>query len=243
MPLSVYVEMTLRTVLAFLAVFMIARVLENGRPGQLSHYEYLAGITTGVIAGGLVVQNRISPWPLLLALLIFSILNYLVRFVSLKSRVARKVLVGGPSMIIQNGKIMEQEMKRLHYNIDELLMQLRNQGVFDIAEVEFAVLEPDGQLSVLLKADKMPVKREDLQIESQYQGISSELIVDGQLIYQNLEQNNLDEAWLINELNKQGIRTPGEVHLAILDARGKLYVDKSDDELTHDTKVADDLGG
>lgn len=242
MPVSIYVEMAMRGALAFLSVFIIARVLEKERVGQLSYYEYLAGITTGVITGGIVIQTWVSPWPLLLALLIFSVLNYLVRFVSLKSRVARKVLVGKPSLIIQNGKIMEQEMNRLHYNIDELLMQLRSQGVFDISEVEFAVLEPDGELSVLLKADKMPVKREDLQVESQYQGIGSELITDGQIVHQNLDQNNLDEAWLINELNKQNIKTPAQVHLAILDAQGKLYVDKKDDEITHDTKIEDDPG-
>jgi uncharacterized membrane protein YcaP (DUF421 family) len=240
---SLYLEMTARAVIAFLAILIIARVLEKERAGQLTYYEYLAGITTGVIAGGIVIQTRISPWPLLLALFVFSILNYLVRFITLKSRVVRKVLAGEPVLIIQNGKIMEQHMKNVQYNIDDLLMQLRSQGVFNISDVEFAVLEADGRLSVLLKSSKKPVTAEDLQLESQYQGLSSELIIDGVIIYQNLDQNNLDESWLINELKKQGIQTPGEVHLAILDAQGNLYVDKKDDEVVHNTRIQDDPGG
>jgi uncharacterized membrane protein YcaP (DUF421 family) len=138
---SLYLEMTARAVIAFLAILIIARVLEKERAGQLTYYEYLAGITTGIIAGGIVIQTRISPWPLLLALFVFSILNYLVRFITLKSRVVRKVLAGEPVLIIQNGKIMEQHMKNVQYNIDDLLMQLRSQGVFNISDVEFAVLE------------------------------------------------------------------------------------------------------
>lgn len=242
MPVSLYLEVTIRAVLAFLAILLIARVLEKGRAGQLTCYEYLAGITTGIIAGGIVTQTSISPWPLLLALFVFSILNYLVRFISLKSRMARKVLAGEPVLIIQNGKIMEENMKRQNYNSDQLLMQLRSQGVFNISDVEFAVLEPDGRLSVLLKSSKKPVTAEDLQLESQYQGLSSELIVDGEIIYQNLDQNNLDEAWLINELKKQGIQASQEVHLAILDAQGNLYVDKKDDEVVHNTRIEDDSG-
>lgn len=125
---SLYLEMTARAVIAFLAILIIARVLEKERAGQLTYYEYLAGITTGIIAGGIVIQTRISPWPLLLALFVFSILNYLVRFITLKSRVVRKVLAGEAVLIIQNGKIMEQHMKNVQYNIDDLLMQLRSQG-------------------------------------------------------------------------------------------------------------------
>ncbi len=243
MPVPFYLEMMIRAVLAFGAVLVIARVLERERRGELTFYEYLAGITIGFLAGGIVIQTSISPWPLLLALLVFSILTYLVRVISLKSRMARKLLSGEPTLVIQNGKIMEQRMNRLHYNVDDLLMQLRSQGVFNISDVEFAVIEPNGKLSILLKSQKMPTTREDFQLESQYQGLSSELIVEGKIVYQNLDQNNLDEAWLIHELQKQGIRTPGEVYLASLDAQGNLYVDKKDDEVLHDTKIQDDPGG
>lgn len=238
---AVYWQMALRAVIAFLAVLLIARILEKEHVGELTFYEYLTGITTGVLAGG-IVTTMLNPLPLLLALFIFTVLTYLVRYISLKSRVARKILAGEPAIVIQNGKIMEQNMQRMHYNTDDLLMQLRTKGVFNVSDVEFAVLEPNGRLSVLLKSHKMPVTREDMQLSSQYQGISSELIVDGEIIYQNLKQNNLDEAWLINELGKQGVKSPGEVLLASLDTQGNLYVDKKQDGLKHDTRVQDNPG-
>ena len=186
--------------------------------------------------------TRLNPLPLLIALFIFSVLTYLMRYISLKSRAARKLLAGEPVVVIQNGKVMEQSMQRSHYSTDDLLMQLRTKGVFNIADVEFAVLEPNGRLSVLLKSHKMPATREDLQLDSQYQGLSSELIMDGEIIYQNLEQNNLDEAWLIGELSKQGIKSAEDVSLAILDTEGNLYVDQKQDSIQHDTKVQDDPG-
>ncbi|MGI5926334.1 MAG: DUF421 domain-containing protein [Thermacetogeniaceae bacterium] len=237
-----YLQMAIRAVLAFAAVLVIARVLEKGRTGQLSLYEYLAVITIGFLAGGIVLQTGTSPGPLLVALFVFAFLAYVVRLAALKSRPARKLLVGEPALVIQNGKILEKNMEKLHYNTDDLLMQLRSQGFFNISDVEFAVLEPNGTLSVQLKTHKMPATREDLKIESQYQGLGSELIIDGEVIYQNLEQNDLDEAWLINELNKQRIKKLGEVELAILDTDGSLYVDKKEDEFVHYTRIQDDPG-
>jgi len=238
---ALYWDLALRAVVAFLAVLLIACVLEQERSGEITFYEYLAGLTIGVISGGIVI-TRLNPLPLLVALFIFSALTYLMRYISLKSRAARKLLTGEPVIVIQNGKIMEQSMQRLHYSTDDLLMQLRTKGVFNIADVEFAVLEPNGRLSVLLKSHKMPATREDMQLESQYQGVSSELIVDGEIIYQNLKQNNLDEAWLIGELAKQGIKSSEDVLLAMLDTQGNLYVDKKQDGLQHDTSVQDDPG-
>ncbi|MDN5375568.1 MAG: hypothetical protein PWQ39_608 [Thermacetogenium sp.] len=236
-----YLQMALRAVIAFLAILLIARILEKEHVGELSLYEYLTGIAIGVIAGRIATTLQ-NPLPLLLALFVFAALTYLVRYFTLKSRAVRKLLAGEPAIVIQNGKIMERTMRRMHYSTDDLLMQLRTKGVFNISDVEFAVVEPNGRLSVLLKSQKMPVTREDMQIPSQYQGISSELIVDGEIIYQNLRQNNLDEAWLISELAKQGIKSPREVMLASLDTQGNLYVDKRQDDQKHDVQVQDDPG-
>jgi uncharacterized membrane protein YcaP (DUF421 family) len=147
-------------------------------------------------------------------------------------------LEGEPTLVIQNGKILAKNMSRCRYNIDDMLLQLRTQGVFNVDDVEFAVLESNGQLSVLRKSHKQPVTREDLKIPSGYEGLSSEMIVDGEIIYQNLQQNNLDEAWLILELERQGIRSPKEIMLASLDTRGNLYVDKKVDGLQA-TQVSD----
>lgn len=237
---DIYLQVVLRTILAFFTILFISRILEKDQLRELTFYEYVTGITIGSLAAGLAILIGTSPWAILLALFIFGALTYLLGFVSLKSRAARKLLDGEPTIVVQNGKIMEKNMGRIRYNLDDLLAQLREKGVFNISDVEFAVLEPHGKLSVLLKSQKQSVTREDLQVPGKYAGISSELIMDGEIIYQNLQQNNLDEAWLINELRKQEIHSPQEVTLASLDTQGNLYVDKKDDQLSHNTQVSDD---
>jgi uncharacterized membrane protein YcaP (DUF421 family) len=225
-------------VLAFFAILLVTRILGKEQMGELTFYEYVTGITIGSLAADMATITIISPWVILMALVMFAALTFLMGYVSLKNRAARKLLEGEPTLVIQNGKILAKNMSRCRYNIDDMLLQLRTQGVFNVADVEFAVLESNGQLSVLRKSHKQPVTREDLKIPSGYEGLSSEMIVDGEIIYQNLQQNNLDEAWLILELERQGIRSPKEIMLASLDTRGNLYVDKKVDGLQA-TQVSD----
>jgi len=242
LPVPDFLRIILQTVLAFFTILIITRLLEKEQLGHLTFYEYITGITIGSLAADIAIDTAGNRWLILLSLVVFALLTYLMGYVSLKSRVARKLLEGEPTIVVQNGKIMEKNMKQIRYNVDDLLTQLREKGVFNISDVEFAVLEPNGQLSVLLKSQKKPVTREDLQIPSQYEGMSSEIIVDGEVVYQNLQQNNLDEAWLINELQKQGIKSPREVLLASLDSQGNLYVDKKKDELAQEVQVKDEPG-
>lgn len=226
LPDSIFLQVTLRTVLAFVAVLLATRILDKEQVGELTFYEYITGITIGSLAADMATITTISPWVILTSLLIFTALAFLAGVVSLKSRAARKLLEGEPTVVIQNGRILAKNMARCRYNIDDLLLQLRTKGVFNIADVEFAVLESNGQLSVLPKSQKRPATREDMRIPSGYEGLSSELIVDGEVIYQNLQQNNLDEAWLIHELARQGINSPKQIVLASLDTQGNLYIDK-----------------
>ncbi|HHW40699.1 MAG TPA: DUF421 domain-containing protein [Syntrophomonadaceae bacterium] len=236
----IYLKVALQTILAFFAVLIVTRILEKEQLSHLTYYEYVTGITLGSLAAGLAIDAVIPAGAVLLALVIFSALTYLMGYISLKNRVARKLLEGEPTIVVQNGKIMEKNMGRLRYNVDDLLVQLREKGYFNISDVEFAILEPHGKLSVLPKSSKKPVTREDLQIPSSYEGVGSELIIDGEIIYQNLKQNNLDEAWLINQLEKQGIHSPKDVMFAGLDTQGNLYIDRKQDGLTHDVQVSDD---
>lgn len=238
MPDTIYFSVALRTVLAFFAILLVTRILGKEQMGELTFYEYVTGITIGSLAADMATITIISPWVILMALVMFAALTFLMGYVSLKNRAARKLLEGEPTLVIQNGKILAKNMSRCRYNIDDMLLQLRTQGVFNVDDVEFAVLESNGQLSVLRKSHKQPVTREDLKIPSGYEGLSSEMIVDGEIIYQNLQQNNLDEAWLILELERQGIRSPKEIMLASLDTRGNLYVDKKVDGLQA-TQVSD----
>ncbi|NLC39152.1 MAG: DUF421 domain-containing protein, partial [Clostridia bacterium] len=225
-------EVFLQTILAFAAIFLYARILGKQQVGQLTVFEYINGITFGSIAAALAVE--IGPqetWYHFLGLTVFFLLTYFLGHVALVSRPARKLIAGEPTIVIHNGKILEDKMKKMQYNVDELTMQLREKGYFDLSQVEFAILETNGALSVLPKSQYRPLTPRDLGLKTRYEGMMSEIIVDGQVIYQNLVQNNLDEKWLMEELMKQGIQDLDQVAYAGLGSDGNLYVDKVQDQL------------
>lgn len=236
-----FLEILLRAVGAFAGVVLVTRLVGKSQVGQLTISDYVNGIVIGSIAAGLATDVKTSPWYYLLGLVVFTALTISTQWVGLKYRPARKFFGDEPTIVIHNGKILERNMRRMRYNVDDLMMQLREKGYFNIADVEFAVAEPNGSLSVLPKSDKKPVTPSDLGVPTKYEGIPSELIVDGVIIKQNLRQNNLTEEWLLKELERQGIYSVKDVIYAALDTEGRLYVDKKADELEHLTDISDKL--
>ncbi|HHX94731.1 MAG TPA: DUF421 domain-containing protein [Clostridia bacterium] len=234
------IEVIIQTLLAFFAILIYARILGKQQIGQLTFFEYINGITFGSIAA--VLATDIGPRSTLynmLGLSLFALLTFLGSYVSMKSRALRKVIAGEPTVVIHNGKILEDNIHKLQYNIDELLVQLREKGVFDIGDVEFAILEPTGALSVQVKSQAKPVTREDLNIPSEYEGVSVELVMDGEVIHQNLRQIGLDEKWLLDQLKQRGVTSLNEVPLAVIASNGELYVDLTEDKLGTTIDITD----
>ncbi|MBC7342631.1 MAG: DUF421 domain-containing protein [Clostridia bacterium] len=235
-----YVEVLIQTVLAFGAIMIYTRILGKQQIGQLTFFEYINGITFGSIAA--VLATDIDPERTalhFLGLTIFAALTFGMGYLAMVSRPARKLFSGEPTIVVHNGKILEDNMRKMRYNIDELLMQLRDKQIFNLEDIEYAVLEPNGNLSVLPKSQKRPVTPNDLGIPTGYEGIASELVVDGKIIYQNLEQNHLDQNWLLGELQKHGVTDIRQVALATLSTDGTVYVDFKKDNLASPTDISD----
>jgi len=238
-----FLEILLRGLGAFVMVLVITRIVGKTQVGQLTVSDFINAIVIGSIAAAMVTDLKENVWYYAFGLGLFGLLTIGAEYLALKSRPARKLIEGEPTIVIHNGKILEDNMKKLIYHVDDLMMQLREKNVFNIADVEFAIAEPNGALSVLLKSPKRPLTPQDLQIPTKYEGVPSELIVDGVVIQQNLKQNNLTEEWLYRELEKQGIKSVKEVAYASLDTEGRLYVDKKQDTLGHVTDITDQLPG
>ncbi|MBE3572329.1 MAG: DUF421 domain-containing protein [Moorella humiferrea] len=235
-----YIEVFLQTILAFAAILIYTRILGKQQIGQLTFFEYINGITFGSIAA--VLATDISPKSTglhFLGLTLFAFLTWAAGYIALVSRPARKLISGEPTVVVHNGKILEGNMKKMRYNFDELAMQLRQKNVFDIADVEYAILEPDGDLSVLLKSQKRPLTPADLQLPTQYEGIPTELVMDGEVLFQNLKQNNLDEKWLIQQLQSQGVQDLSQVDYAVLRSDGSLYINLKQDNLVNPVDITD----
>ena len=137
---------------------------------------------------------------------------------------------------------MEYALRKMQYRASDIMELLRNKDVFDLNEVDFAIVEPNGQLSVLKKAEYQTLTAKDMKINKKPSGISTELIYDGILIQENLRQLNKDEKWLKNQLKSQGIKDISEVFLATLNPAGSLYVDKYEDHIKKVTDIGDYKG-
>ncbi|WP_031514064.1 YetF domain-containing protein [Desulfofalx alkaliphila] len=236
-----HIDIALRSLLAFTAILILTRLVGKQQVGQLTVSDFVNAIVIGSIGANMATDHKENVIYYIIGIVIIAGLTMVTNYTALKSRAARKIIEGEPVVVIHNGKIMEKNIKTERYSIDNLLMQLREKNVFNISDVEFAIAEPNGELSVLLKSDKQPLTPRDINLSTQYQGLLTEMIMDGQVIYQNLEQNNLSLDWLLSELKKKGIDSPKEVAFAGLDTSGNLYVDKYRDQLKRELGHVQDI--
>ncbi|RXE58082.1 DUF421 domain-containing protein [Acetivibrio mesophilus] len=212
-----------RTLILYLIVVFIMRIMGKRQIGQLQPFELVIAIMISELAAlpmqdiGIPLINGIIP---ILTLLFAQIT---LSFIGLKNPHVRAIICGRPTILIQNGKINEAQLRKEMYSLNDLLEQLRIKDIQNIADVEFALLETNGQLSVIPKSQKRPVTPQDLNISTQYEGLSMDIIIDGDISYENLKLANLDINWLKDTLSKFGINNPKDVLFASLDSEGNLY--------------------
>ena len=155
-----------RGIIGFFTLLIFTRILGKQQVSQLTFFDYVVGITIGSTASTLTTDLTSRAWPHWVGLFTWTALCLILQLITLKSKTAEKYLDGEPTLIIINGKILEQSMKKFRYTIGDLLSQLRDKGIFDIDQVAFAVLEKDGQLSILKKTECDPVTPKDLKIKT-----------------------------------------------------------------------------
>ncbi|AOR23709.1 DUF421 domain-containing protein [Clostridium taeniosporum] len=231
-----------RAIIGFFSLLIFAKILGKQQISQLSFFDYVLGITIGSIAATLTTDLSSRAWPHFIGLLVWAILGYIMEFITLKWRYASKYIDGEPTIIIMNGKIMENALRKMKYKVSDIMALLRNKDVFDLSQVDFAIIEPNGQLSVLKKPQYEPLTPKDMNIIKPPSGISTELIYDGILMHQNLKQLNKTEKWLMDQLKMYQIKDVSEVFLATLTPSGSLYIDKYDDHTVKITDIGDYKG-
>ncbi|MFZ5824480.1 MAG: YetF domain-containing protein [Bacillota bacterium] len=218
-------EILLRTALTFGVLLVLSRVAGKKQLSQATLFDFITAVAVGDLAADHLANpdDPLVPW--LLATILWFALVILLDVIVLKNRAAGKILEGEPSVIIQNGRIQEKALAANFLRVDDLLGRLRKQGYFNLADIEFAVFETDGTISVLPKSQARPVQPRDLKIPTDYEGMSREVIVDRVIIRDNLKRMGLTEEWLAGELVKAGYTGADEVFFASIDSQGKLYVD------------------
>lgn len=231
-----------RSTIGFITLLIYTRILGKQQMGNLTYFDYINGITIGSIAGTLAVDLSSKGWVHFVGLTTFVAITVIFQFATVKSRYLSKVVDSEPTVVIQNGKVLEKSLSLMRVKYDELMILLRQKDIFDITKVEYAILEPSGALSVLPKAEHQNVTPKDLNISVSPAELMTELIMDGLILEQNLKQRNKDKDWLHSQLKAQGIDDIKQVAYAAILPNGKLYVDKFEDGVSDKANVSDYKG-
>lgn len=224
-------EMTLRSVVTFVVLLLLTRIMGKKQLSQLSYFHYITGITIGSIAGEISAQSETHFINGFIALIWWFVFTMIMSYILLKSKKARKVLDDEPTIIIKEGKILERSLKSLRMHIDDVMMLLREQSVFSIKDVDWAIMENNGQLSILKKTDQLEATKQDAKAtltEPKY--FPTDIISDGRLLHDNLKEIDLTEEWVMKKLRKKNIDDVADVFYAQIQTDGSLHIDEREKE-------------
>lgn len=229
-PMPGWVEIIVRSLVLLVALFLITKWLGKKQLSQFNIFEF----TSGIVLGGIVAfHSSTLDSPIMyafLAMAVWYIIPAIVEYISLKSKTFRQFTQGKSTVLIKDGKIMEDNMKKEGYTADDLLENLRDKSVFRVADVEFAVLEPSGKLNVLPKKENQPLTAKTLGIQVAPEKEPQTVIMDGKMLLEPLATLSLNPNWLETELDKMNIAIEN-VFLGQVDGHGQLTVDLYDDKI------------
>ncbi len=217
----------LRTAITFILILILARIIGSKQLSQLTFFNYITGITIGSISANIISKGNEPFIDEFIGLVFWCFLTVLDGYLGMKSGKIRLLLDGQPIIVVKKGTIIKKALKRARLNMDELSMLLREANIFAITEVDYAILETNGQLSVLKKQKYLQATKEDMKIPMKKQlYLPSGVVSDGRIISNVLEEYALNEKWLIDMLKKQNIGSVKGVLYAELQEDGSLYVVK-----------------
>ncbi|MBP3920268.1 MAG: DUF421 domain-containing protein [Bacilli bacterium] len=215
---------TIRSIISLTALFIITKILGKKQVSQLSLFDYVIGISIGNFAAEITMNMEAQFINGILAMAIFGLIAYIVSVITMKSITLRRFFMGTPTPLIQNGKILEQNLKKVKFDINDLLEECRSNGYFELSEIEYALMESKGTLSILPKSEYKPVTNKDMNLKTNKQGLTANIIIDSKIMQNNLKNMNKDEKWLKQQLKQKGYKTMDKIILATLDIDEKLTI-------------------
>ena len=212
----------IRSIILYIIVLVVMRLMGKREIGQLQPFELAISIMIADLASipmsdsGIPITNGIIP---ILGLLV---MHLIISIINMKSIKGRGMICGKPSILIYRGRIDEKVLKKERFTINELEERLRGNNIVNIGDVEYAILETNGQVTVIQKPDKRNTIPADFNIQPEYEGIPYDLVIDGKIMYDNLKQIGKNYEWLRKQVNKFNIK-PEEALLVTLDGKGQMF--------------------
>lgn len=225
-----WIDIILRAFVFLALLFFMTKILGKKQISELSFFEYVSGITIGSIAGEAITGLEVNMFQGMVAIIIFSLATLFADILALKSKSFRDFIEGRGTVFIKDGKVLEENLKKEKYSVDELSALLRQKDIYRIADVEFAVLEPRGTLSALLKKENRPLTPKDIQLKVPTEKEPQTVIMDGSILDEALRSSGKSRGWLETELEKLEL-TLDNVFIGQIDSYGELTVDIYDDKI------------
>ena len=207
-------KVILTALLSVAALFIIAKIMGHKQVAQLDFFDYVSGITIGSIGAELATELE-EPYKPLIALCVWGGASLVLNFMTHKLPRTRKYINGTPTILMNEGKLYRKNLKKAKIDLSEFLLLCREQGYFDLDEIQLSVFEHNGRLSVMPKAANRPATPEDLKITAKATHMGVEIVMDGRIMGDNLSRMGRDENWLKKQLKSQGHKSAQEIFLAI----------------------------
>lgn len=232
-------NMTLRVVLVYVVLLLATRIMGKREIGQLSNTDFVVAIVVAELATLPITDLELHLLYSVMPIVIITGLQLATAFLCLKSNRFRRFVYGRPNILVAEGKMQLLEMRKARYNIDDLLSQLRQNGIFDLAEVDYAILETSGELTVSIKPGLRPATANDLHISrrERIRGLPLTLIDDGELNEKGMRDAGLSRQWLMGYLQQKGVEDVQEVFFASLSTDGNIYLMTREESMTNNRQI------
>lgn len=217
-------DVIIRSLISLITLFLITKMLGKKQVSQLSLFDYVIGISIGNFAAEISINTDTPYINGLVAVLIFGLVALSISILTMKSMLLRRFFMGTPTLLIQNGKILNKNLKKVKFDINDMLEECRNNNYFDISEIEYAIMEANGKLSILPKSENKPLTPKDMDLKTDKASLCANVIIDSKYMLINLKNMHKDKNWLDQQLKIKGYDDPSKILLATLDINDKLVV-------------------
>lgn len=209
-----FIKVILTSLLSVAALFIITKMMGHKQVAQLDFFDYVIGITIGSVAAELATELE-SPWKPLVAMIIYGGASMLLNILAHKLSKTRKYINGTPTILMSDGKIFRENLKKAKLDLSEFLLLCREQGYFNLSDIEMAVFETNGKLSVLPRSENRPLTPDDVKLKPKPASIGTEVIMDGEIMGENLTRLGRDERWLCARIREQGYNDTKKIFLGV----------------------------
>lgn len=228
-------DVILRCLVSLVTLFLVTKMIGKKQVSQFSLFDYVIGISIGNFAAEMAINLDSSYLHGTVAVIVFGLVAYLVSLLTMKSLKIRKFIIGDPNILIKDGKILYNSLKKSKFDINDLLEEARINGYFDISDIDYALMEANGKISFLPKIESQNPTNKDLKLNTKRKGLCINLIIDGQIIEEALRDINKDQKWLLKKIKEKNFNLE-EVILATIDLQNNLKVyGKNVNDNTYDT--------